>query len=107
MMDSDSQMTRQAALRVAQKRGDEGVSLSREALGMMRQYFPERHARVAAAAFGLAGALQACGQFAEAQPLASEALRIRTELMPSGAWQIREARVLLERRQVIKAADRR
>ena len=67
-----------AALRIAQKRGDEVVSLSREALGTIRQCLPERHARTATAA-----------------------------LMPAGAWRIGEARVSLERAQVIQAVDRR
>lgn len=74
---------------------------------MTRQCLPERHARTASAVLGLAGALEACGRVEEAQPLASEALRIRIELMPPGAWQIGEARMSLERVRVIKAADRR
>lgn len=97
-----------AALRIDQKRCDEGVSLSREALAMTRQFLPERHARTATAALGLAGALKACGRGGEGQPLALEALRVRTELMPPGAWQIDEARRSVGRAQVTqRKADNR
>jgi hypothetical protein len=58
---------------------------------MTRQVLPESHTRTATAALGLARALQACGKAGEAEPLALEALRIRTVLMPPGAWQIGEA----------------
>jgi hypothetical protein len=85
-------LLRLSALRIAQKRCGEAVPLSREALAIARRFLPERHALVATAALGLARALEACGQLTEAQPLALEALRIRTEIMPAGAWQIAEAR---------------
>jgi hypothetical protein len=81
-----------AMLRIAQKRCADAVSLSREALAMTRYFLPERHGLTATSALGPARALQACGNAAEAQPLALEALRIRTEMMPAGAWQIGEAR---------------
>ena len=97
---------RLSALRIAQKRCDEAVPLSREALGMTRQFLPERHALIATAAFGLARALEACGEAREAQPLALEALRIRTELMPPGAWQIGEASRFVGRVQVPRVVDK-
>jgi len=81
-----------AALRNAQKRCHEGVSRSREAFAKTRQSLAWNHVLVATAAFGLARSLEACGEAGEAQPLAMEALRIRTDLMPAGAWQIREAK---------------
>ena len=71
--------------------------MSREALAIAREFLPERHALTARAALGLAQALKASGEVAEAQPLALEAFRFRTELMPAGAWQIAEANRLVQR----------
>ncbi len=88
---SADSLLRLSTVRIGQQRCGEAVLLSREALATTRRYLPERHALTATAALGLAQALTACGAAGEARPLALEALRIRTELMAPGAWQIREA----------------
>jgi hypothetical protein len=85
-------LLRRAGLRIAQRRCGEAVPLSQEALAIARHFLPERHAFIATAALSLAQSLEACGQAAEAKLLALEALRIRTDIMPAGAWQIAEAR---------------
>jgi hypothetical protein len=85
-------LLRLSVLRIAQKRCGEAVPLSQEALAIARRFLPQRHAFIATAALGLARSLEACGQPTEAKPLALEALRIRADIMPAGAWQIAEAR---------------
>jgi len=59
-----------SSLRLAQKRCGDAISLGREAVAMSRRFLPEHHLSRATAGLGLARALQACGEAAEATPLA-------------------------------------
>jgi len=87
-------MIQLASLRLAQRRCPEAIRASRDALALSRRFYPAHHPRLATAALSLAQSLHACDAAAEARPLAAEALRIRTALLPAGAKPLEEARRL-------------